>query len=272
MLTQSPIHLHLLQHPVIMSFLMLKWQKIHRTYSVNLRFFTLFTYIVTRYIFEDCDFANKGQKASETIALFIVSILLVINLMLSTIRDLIYLIILKRKGERSWKSFPFFLLEAIVIIGSPLLIISFDFIKTIHMTEQEVYKFREHKEPSWTYNGRDGRDMSYILSGYLFLFVGILTCREIFQALLSVKKYICQKENWIEMLLIGLTYYILFRNKSSFIHTNYWTNENSTKIFNEVDDEEITEDELSRILSGFVIVLSWTELIVLVAKHPNMSR
>ena len=41
---------------------------------------------------------------------------------------------------------------------------------------------------------------------------------------------------------------------------------------NEADVEEITEDELSRILSGFVIVLSWTELIVLVAKHPNMRR
>ena len=175
MLTQSPIHLHLLKHPVLMSFLMLKWQKIHRTYSVNLRFFTLFTYIVTRYIFEDCEFANKGQKTSETVFLFIVSMLLVIDLMLSTIRDLIYLIILKRKGERSWRSFPFFILEAFVIIGSPLMIISFDFMKTIYMTEQDIYNFsfREHKEP-WTYNGVE---MSYILSGFLFLFVVILNCK-----------------------------------------------------------------------------------------------
>ena len=241
MLTQSPIHLHLLKHPVLMSFLMLKWQKIHRTYSVNLRFFTLFTYIVTRYIFEDCDFANKGQKTSETVALFIVSMLLVIDLMLSTIRDLIYLIILKRKGERSWRSFPFFILEAFVIIGSPLIIISFDFMKTIHLTEQEIYKFREHEEP-WTYNGVE---MSYILSGFLFLFVVILTCREIFQSLLSVKKYVCQKENWIEILMIGLIIFIMIPEPNQ---------------------------EISRILSGFVIVLSWADLIVLIAKHPNLTR
>ena len=30
--------------------------------------------------------------------------------------------------------------------------------------------------------------------------------------------------------------------------------------------------EISRILSGFVIVLSWADLIVLIAKHPNLTR
>ena len=52
LLTKSPDHQHLLKHPVLTSFLSLKWERIHRMYNQNLRMYLLFIYILTWYIFK----------------------------------------------------------------------------------------------------------------------------------------------------------------------------------------------------------------------------
>ena len=48
---QSKIHRHLLKHPVVTSFLWLKWQKIRGYFNRNLRFYLLFVTTLTWYIF-----------------------------------------------------------------------------------------------------------------------------------------------------------------------------------------------------------------------------
>ena len=48
---QSKQHRHLLKHPVVTSFLWLKWQKIRGYFNRNLRFYLLFVTTLTWYIF-----------------------------------------------------------------------------------------------------------------------------------------------------------------------------------------------------------------------------
>ena len=74
------------------------------------------------------------------------------------------------------------------------------------------------------------------------------------QMAVSLKRYVLEVENWIEVATIVLTSVILFYNSS--------------------DDGlgEDNEDDLRRHLAAIVIVLSWAELITLVGKHPKLTR
>ena len=65
---------------------------------------------------------------------------------------------------------------------------------------------------------------------------------------MSVKRYLLSPENLIEVTVMVLLAIILY----------LW-------------DDNINHD-LKRILAAYAIVLSWAELIVLVGKHPKLSR
>ena len=210
LLTKSPKHQYLLKHPVFMSFMWLKWERIHHTYSGNLRFYTLFTYILTWFIFDKFgyDRTDKGENS----LIFIVTGFIFIFLMISIIKAFCTV----EKELSNMTRIIFLIIETLAIVGCLSLIM------TLEAMKQELH-----------------------LNIFLLVFTIILIFREAFQLLLSVKKYICQKENWIEILMISLIIFILIP------HTN---------------------QEISRILSGFVIVLSWADLIILIAKHPNMTR
>merc|ERR1719516_528704 len=51
-MSQSKKHRHLLKHPVITSFLWLKWQRIRKQFNRNLRLYLLFVSCLTWYILE----------------------------------------------------------------------------------------------------------------------------------------------------------------------------------------------------------------------------
>jgi hypothetical protein len=54
-------HRHLLKHPVITSFLWFKWQRIRRYFNRNLRFYVLFVYLLTWFIFNDYGSASRAH-------------------------------------------------------------------------------------------------------------------------------------------------------------------------------------------------------------------
>ena len=88
------------------------------------------------------------------------------------------------------------------------------------------------------------------LDELVFAFTIIITIREVCQMMVNITGYLFNKENWIEILFLGMIYYIIF---------NLWS--------------EMGEyNPLSRILSSIVLVLSWTELIILVFRHPILTR
>jgi hypothetical protein len=60
---QSKEHRHLLKHPVITSFLWLKWQRIRKTFNRNMRFYVLFVFILTWFIFEK--FGGRTKESED---------------------------------------------------------------------------------------------------------------------------------------------------------------------------------------------------------------
>ena len=84
----------------------------------------------------------------------------------------------------------------------------------------------------------------------LVILLSILTVREVFQVTASLKRYILSLENILELVMMSLLAYLLF----------------------DPDNPGDCECQLKRHVSSLVILLSWIELIVLVAKHPRLSR
>ena len=68
------------------------------------------------------------------------------------------------------------------------------------------------------------------------------------QLAVSVKRYLLSPENLIEVSVMVLLAIILFAK------------------------EDLIQHDLKRIFAAYAIVLSWAELIVLVGKHPKLSR
>lgn len=74
--------------------------------------------------------------------------------------------------------------------------------------------------------------------------------REVFQMTGSLKRYLVSPENWLEMIMIALVGVILW-----------------------APDESMEEPcEVKRHLAAVAIILSWAELITLVARHPKLAR
>ena len=88
----------------------------------------------------------------------------------------------------------------------------------------------------------DSSVLQYSLTGLLV----ILLLIEVFQLMVSVKRYFFQLENWIELLTIALTFAILYNDKKAF--------------------------ELNRNLAAIAILLSWSKMITLIGKHPRNNR
>ena len=82
----------------------------------------------------------------------------------------------------------------------------------------------------------------------LILFI-ILILRECFQMGVSLKRYLTDWENLIEIGAIILVGVLLFN-----------------------DDSNSNNTELNRNIAAFAIVLSWSELITVAARHPRLTR
>lgn len=61
MLAESPRHKHLVLHPIVTSFLHLKWRRLSYLYWVNLIFYSLFMFFLTGFLFF-LDFANSSDN------------------------------------------------------------------------------------------------------------------------------------------------------------------------------------------------------------------
>lgn len=95
--------------------------------------------------------------------------------------------------------------------------------------------------------GADDRQKSIyymFFFGISIVFVIVLTIREVLQCLFSVKHYFRSKMNWFEMVLIVLSYLVLF---GSF------------------------EEDFQRILRGVTILFAATEFLTLAGTLPNLS-
>jgi ankyrin repeat protein len=79
------------------------------------------------------------------------------------------------------------------------------------------------------------------------ILLGFLTVRELAQFLIAPRRYFFSLENWLEMFLVALTSVLLF-------HGDYGCNV-----------------EEKRHIAAIVIVISWSELITVIGRHPKLS-
>ena len=193
-LGQSKDHRHLLKHPVITSFLYLKWGKIRRFFNRNLRIYLLFVEILTWYIFE-----NFGGER---------------------IRD-------PQTGHVKY-CHGFFGFFALGITAFALRDWTLD-VKKIMREEKLKKESSDSGEPLSSCRLFTSLILSNWVEVIVVLFVGTLfiagpsllwwallslTCvlisREVFQVSVSLKRYIFNPENWMEVAMIVLIGTILF--------------------------------------------------------------
>ena len=215
-IAQSNDHCRLLKHPVITSFLSLKWIRIRQYYNRNLRFFAFFVFILTRYVLYGLD-NKKELNASEceiyTPWFYAFNILFLFAIGLFTIHD----IWLDKVEETARRKENIVLIRATLKLASLVAMIAICIIGTYY---EDVVK--------WV----------------LFALTILLILRETFQFIVSIPRYVCSPENWMEMVLVSMIFLLIF-----------------------TDDSNIRRQS-----AAFAIILSWVELIILVGKHPASSR
>ena len=229
---QSKEHRHLLKHPVITSFLWLKWTRIRRYFNRNLRFYLLFVYLLTWYIFENFGGVSLNKDPGSSIPFlhgffFAFAIVMAFFVMVDWKNDMVDIMTINARklgdeeengGMSCRDMIGLFLsnwVEAAFITGLILI----------------------------------GTFGSKSLFFGLLITTVILTIREFFQVTVSLRRYLLSPENWIEVTTIIIIGIILFHKE---------------------DPEE--DNILKRHLSAIAIVLSWAEMITLVGKHPKLER
>ena len=235
-MAQSKAHRHLLKHPVITSFLWLKWQRIRKQFNRNLRLYLLFVTTLTWYIFErfgGVSFRGENEiKPSDSGVPFCSADLLGTG-----------------SGPVGWW-WTVFLLQAI-----------FQFVLIFRDWRRDLKESdcRLAFQVFFT-SGLEYLIITMIVVLLIFqssamficlsILLGLVLFRELLQMMVSLKRYVFGLENWLEILTIILVSVILY-----------------------VPDAKFSEPcETKRYLAGFAIVLSWATLITLVGRHPKLSQ
>ena len=261
-MAQSKEHRYLLDHPVITSFLWLKWGRIRRYYNRNLRFYLMFVFVMTWYIFYGLGGARKANGMG-------------INHYWPTKS---INITAQKEDEKTFNDtiYGFFIFFAIAMILFILRDWRTDILDVLKADKlRHTIKMIKPKESNSDDNS-DGRAclknvLMVIASNWmevtlivamiilmiarenvlwimmLILLIG-LAFREFVQVMASLKRYVLSPENWIEVSMIILVSLLLFYEDSK------------------------DGVELKRHLAAFAIVFAWTELITLFGKHPKLSR
>ncbi len=229
-LGQSKEHRHLLKHPVITSFLYLKWGLIRKDFNRNLRFYLIFVFMLTWFIFESYGGKTiKGEKERTMSSWHTLFGILSLTLFLSILRDWTSDMRQKLRAEKIRDPEGEAVLSSCKVWLAVLLANWMEALFLVFMGI--ILATGSHVKVLWT---------------SLVILIGILLIREMFQALISLKRYFFSPENWLEIAVIILGSIILFDKDQS--------------------------EETKRHLAAVAIVLSWAELITLVGKHPKLTR
>ena len=221
-LGQSKEHRHLLKHPVITSFLWYKWQRIRKYFNRNLRLYIVFVFLLSWFIFKEFG-SHSAAKLSNNIFYF--SFIIMTTIMISLIvRDWVLDIQESRNMWRLKQTRP----DSVGMTAVKMILSNWPeaalvtFLVVIILFGSSI--------------------LQYGLTGLLIVLLMI----EIFQLMVSLKRYFFQLENWIELLTIALVFTIIYNDRRAF--------------------------ELNRNLAAIAILLSWSRMITLIGRHPKNNR
>lgn len=188
-MSQSKEHRHLLKHPVITSFLWYKWQRIRRYFNRNLRFYTLFVYLLTWYIFK-----NFGDDSSGGVIWYIFYLILAVGMFFFILKDWVFDIKNYQRNQRiensaTMKESSCFLLTNIVLSNWV------EAVFIVLLVALTIF---------------GAASLKIILGGLLVVFL----LREILQMIVSMKRYLSSFENWMEIGIIILVSFILLNEEA----------------------------------------------------------
>ena len=214
---QSKEHRYLLKHPVITSFLWYKWQRIRKYFNRNLRLYIVFVFLLSWFIFKEFG-GHSTAKLSNSIFYF--SFIIMTAIMFSLIvRDWVMDIQESKNMKRSDHA-GLTAVKMILSNWAEAALVAFLVMVVIF-----------------------GSDiLQYGLTGLVIILLMI----EMFQLMVSVKRYFFQLENWIELLTLALVCTILYNDREAF--------------------------DLNRNLAAIAILLSWSRMITLIGRHPKNNR
>ena len=250
-LSQSKAHRHLLKHPVVQSFLWLKWQRIRGYFNRNLRFYLMFVACLSWYIFER--FGGVSSRMTETRQPEP-------NETLSVDRgDHFYCSDLSERYERGF-GFWYFAFAAHCLVQISLMLR--DWRHDCCCCTSDGYGSTKRSLFQLCTTGWLELILLAMMGGLLFfstkglwlsltILLGLLVIREFFQMSGSLKRYFLSPENLLEVSMIVLVGVILW-----------------------VPDGSLGWGPcaVKRHLAAVAIILSWAELITLVARHPRLAR
>merc|ERR550519_2814253 len=198
-MAQSKQHRHLLKHPVITSFLWYKWQRIRRYFNRNLRFYILFVFCLTWYIFRHFGASLKTEaltkEASEPMW-YVLYVLLATSMGFFILKDWVNDLQdhkrnqMVRNAASIEESCCFRL--ARVFISNWVEVVFLSILILLLLPSPPVLKI--------------------VLTTLLVLFV----LRELLQITVSVKRYLTSVENWVEVGIILLSVVLLATEGSHF--------------------------------------------------------
>ena len=240
-MAQSKSHRHLLRHPTVTSFLWLKWQRMRKFFNRNIRLYMLFVTSLTWYIF--ARFGGVGVNESETNNFRNCSDL-------TDARPVFCHHLELNSGANSGFWYILFCLEVVLMMflaardlkrdcgcssGNAMMVSFLSSWFEIFLAATAAFLLIFSSEGLW-----------YVL---IFL-LSLLAFREVIQITASLKRYLLSPENHLELVMMSLLGYLLF----------------------DPDSADDCECGVKRQLAALVILLSWVEMIVLVAKHPRLSK
>ncbi|TRY61944.1 hypothetical protein TCAL_10560, partial [Tigriopus californicus] len=246
-ISQSPAHRHLIKHPVITSFLWLKWQRIRRFFNRNMRFYAFFVIALTWYVFARFgghSLQLRGPIGSSKSELGING-----NSPPQFCSAIGW-------AERSYGDFWYILFAIHCVIQ--LILISRDWTRDLRCSS--CSKWVLSVLSSWPEIVIVGLIIVTLWMSIgalwlvLTLLLGLLILRESFQMASSMKRYFLCLENWIELSLITLVGVIMF-------------------IPDSVMSSQMEEScDIKRHMGAVALLLAWAELITMVGRHPRLAR
>ncbi|CAH1953907.1 unnamed protein product [Acanthoscelides obtectus] len=123
-MSQAPEFKHLLAHPVIVTFLFMKWHKIRWIFTVNLAFYFAFFFSLVIYIF--CSYANFTHTEKSSFESFLVTVsipVLFVTFFILIFRELFQMAVFPGKYFKSFENYIelvlIFITGAIIFTNSP---------------------------------------------------------------------------------------------------------------------------------------------------------
>ena len=259
-IAQSKQHHHILTHPVITSFLWLKWIRIRRYYNINVRFYAIFVFMLTWYILYGL--GNVVTFYSITFKIFFGAICTM--LVLSTLYDTVSIALAERlqnifkenndhRNDSSTRSsskcghlFREYCLELVsnIITAAVVLCMMGLFFGGFIQPDESENNIQKEEDVD------KKKSLNFEQNGLWWIVFGLtiaLFLREIFQCSVYGIRYIYNLQNWFEVLTIILACLLLVPNLEPEPHRN----------------------EAKRHLAAILIVLSWTNLIKTLGKGHN---